>query len=273
MRRCGALLLFAFFGGCAFSSSHSDVESTATATVIINGTGAALSPSVGIITLRCDPEGGARVELKGRLTSTSTGQVSVSASACGSVHQVLGTVGSSAFASASASSSAEAKFEADYAMPLRLGPTGTHALVLCFVQEAGNGTGNFVCSESFDLESLCDEPAVPGEETPGGTIPVGDKSCADAALFGGLVGSPSLCTGKGDVHIPVHARGSFGEVPELTITGPSGYEHRAVMKHSGESCNYQYTWDASQNGGAGDYTFAITGARQTHSFTRALSCP
>ena len=256
MTRCGLLLCLVLLAGCSISSAHSEVHSNASASVIIIGTGA-LSPSIGLVTIQCDPAGGARVSLSGKVQATSAGEVTISASTCGSAHQILGTVEPSA----------------DFSMPLRLGPTGAHELVLCFMQSNGDRTGSFVCSESFDLESQCDEPEEPIEEVPGGSLPVGERSCRDVGFFGDLVGNPSLCTGAGNLHIPVHARGAFGEAPQLTILGPNGFEHQAVMRHSGQSCNYHYDWDASQNGGAGEYSFTIRGAGETQSFIRHLECP
>lgn len=279
MSRCVlALALLPFLVGCVFSSSHAEAHSNASATVIINGS-SALSPIVSVIVVRCEPTGGASFEVQGEIEATAKSSVTISASACGSGHEVLGTVSAEAFASAGA----DAKVRASYAVPMRM-RLGAHAVVLCYTRKNGDGTGSYVCSREFDLDSKCPPEGdpdggagLPAGPTPGGTpsdVPLeGEQSCRDVAAFGELVGSPSLCTGGGPLHIPVHVRGSFGEAPALTITGPNGYSHQAQLGHSGTSCNYQYNWSTEGNGGSGQYTFAVSGAGRSYSFSASLSCP
>jgi hypothetical protein len=59
----------------------------------------------------------------------------------------------------------------------------------------------------------------------------------------------------------------------LAIDGPGGYHLDAAMDHAGDSCIYQYNWDTDGNGGAGTYSFSVTGGNGTSlSFTAELSC-
>jgi hypothetical protein len=70
----------------------------------------------------------------------------------------------------------------------------------------------------------------------------------------------------------VHVKGDLGDAPALTISGPNGFSHSATMRRSGDSCVYQYNWNTQGAGGAGDYTFSVTGNGNTFTWTRPLSC-
>ncbi len=149
---------------------------------------------------------------------------------------------------------------ATYAVSVTL-PNGTHTVELCFTQSGAQGR---------EPKTTCATPV---------TVVVDcapeQNVCAEAEPFGDIVGNPSLCKGNGTPHVPVHVRGDFGEEAVLSISGPNGFSLTGAMNHAGESCNYHYTWDTRDNhhGGAGTYTFTVTGNGQTLSFTAQLHCP
>lgn len=269
------LLLLPLAVGCVIASSHSEVHSNASASVIIHGS-ASLSPGVSVVVVRCDPSGSAFVDVKGEITASAASTIQVSASACGSVHEGLTEVSASDFTTVSGSQ------KASYSAPMQL-RLGTHGVVLCFTQSDGAQSGTYVCSEQFDLDVVCPEadpdggtslPEGPSTQPASPTAPLdSQRSCGDETLFGELVGNPSLCSGGASVHIAVQARGAFGEAPKLTISGPNAYSHQAQLRHSGKSCNYVYNWSTEGNGGAGEYSFKIEGAGRALTFVKTLDCP
>jgi hypothetical protein len=256
------------------ASSHSEVNTSATATVIITGS-ATLSPGVSVVTFQCDDSGSALFEVQGEISANAASAVTISASTCGSGHEVLGTVAATAFASI-----ASGPPRAQYAVPMRL-RLGNHRVSLCFTHQDGSHSGSYVCSQEFDLQATCPTADSDGGQdlpegptgTPGSAPLEHERSCRGVAAFGELTGNPSLCVGGGAVHIAVQVRGAFGEAPSLTIAGPGGYQHHSQLRHSGTSCNYQYNWDTQGNGGAGEYQFQVQGAGRTHSFGATLHCP
>jgi hypothetical protein len=147
---------------------------------------------------------------------------------------------------------------ASYAVSVAV-PNGTHTLTVCFTQSGAQGR---------EPKTTCAAPV---------TVTIdcaSDNACEEAEPFGDIVGNPSLCTGNGPPHVPVHVRGDFGEEPTLSIAGPGGFAHSAAMMHAGESCNYHYNWDTDgNNGGAGTYTFTVTGNGHSLTFTAELNCP
>ena len=146
---------------------------------------------------------------------------------------------------------------ATYSVNLSL-PNGTNTVEICFVQSGSQGREpKQVCAAPVTVVVDC----APEE-----------NECSGVGFFGDIVGSGNLCNGNGPPNIPVHAKGDLGEAPALTISGPNGFSHSATMRHAGESCVYQYNWDAESNGGAGTYTFTVTGNGHTLSFTAELAC-
>src|SRR5262249_52909498 len=83
---------------------------------------------------------------------------------------------------------------ADYSLTLSLS-NGTHTILVCFTQSgAPHRMPKTACAPLLTIVVNCADPD-------------GGVSCADEEPFGDLVGNPSLCTGNGPPHIPVHVRG------------------------------------------------------------------
>ena len=143
---------------------------------------------------------------------------------------------------------------ADYSVSLSL-DSGTHEVVLCFTQSGAQGR---------KPKEFCTAPI---------TVVVACDTCAKEGPFGDIVGNPDLCNGGGPPHVPVHVSGDLGDSAALAIDGPNGYHLDATMDHAGDSCIYQFNWDTTGNGGAGTYSFTVTGANGTSlSFTADLKC-
>ena len=213
--------------------------------------GTSLSATAGTTAVTCTSEEGAQVDLAGTVTTTgSVDSVIITASVDGGAPVQMGIIRPQDF-------SHDGRIKtAGYAASFDL-PNGEHTIVMCFTQSGSQGR---------EPKHTCAAPV---------TVIVDcapDNVCEGEEPFGNLVGNPSLCTGNGPPHIPVHVRGDFGEAPALTIAGPRGFSHSAAMNHAGESCNYHYNWDADSNGGAGTYTFTVTGNGNTLSFTAELRC-
>ncbi len=144
---------------------------------------------------------------------------------------------------------------ASYSVSLSGLADGTHSVVLCFTESGAQGREpKEYCTAAISVTVAC------------------ASTCADEQPFGDIVGNPSLCKGNGPPHIPIHVKGDFGEAPALHIAGPSGYALDATMNHAGESCVYQYNWDTAGNGGAGTYTFHVTGNGHVLDFSAELQC-
>lgn len=143
---------------------------------------------------------------------------------------------------------------ASYSVTIDNLPNGTDTIEVCFTQSGSQGR---------EPKHTCADVVV---------VVVDCSLCSGTGFFGDLVGNPNLCQGNGPPHIPVHVKGDLGDMPALLITGPNGYSFHAFMARSGESCVYQYNWDTEGNGGAGQYTFTVTGGGHTYSFTATLKC-
>ena len=143
---------------------------------------------------------------------------------------------------------------AQYSVTIEL-PSGTNSVSICFYQSGSQGRDpKQTCAETLVVVVDC------------------SSDCRGTGFFGDLVGNPSLCRGNGPPHIPVHVKGDLGNAPSLSITGPNGYSHQATMQRSGQSCVYQYNWDTAGNGGAGQYTFTVSGGGNSFTFTKTLHC-
>lgn len=213
--------------------------------------GTSLSATAANTATTCTSEEAAQVDIGGTLTSTgSVDSAIITVSVDGGEATQMGIIQPEDF-------SHDGRIKtASYALSLSLA-NGEHSVQVCFTQSGSQGR---------EPKQVCAAPV---------TVVVDcapDNVCEGMEPFGNLVGNPSLCTGRGPPHIPVHVRGDFGEDPALTIAGPEGFSFSAAMNHAGESCVYQYNWDAESNGGAGTYTFTVTGNGHTLSFTAELAC-
>jgi hypothetical protein len=189
------------------------------------------------------------VTIEGTLTTTgSVDSVEITASVNGATATLVGTIEPQDFTH-------EGRIKwAPYSITIDGLPNGTDTVQVCFDQSGSQGR---------EPKHTCADVVV---------VVVNCSVCSGTGFFGDLVGNTNLCQGNGPPHIPVHVKGDLGESPALTITGPNGYSFHAFMNHSGESCVYQYNWDTAGNGGAGDYTFAVSGGGNSYSFTATLRC-
>jgi len=191
----------------------------------------------------------ASVTIQGTLTTTgSVDSAEITAIINGGAPAVVGTIDPEDFIHNGREKTAP------YSITIDL-PEGSNTVSVCFEQSGSQGReSKYTCAETLVVVVDC------------------ASDCRGTGFFGDLPGNPSLCRGNGPPHIPVHVKGDLGDAPALTITGPNGYTHSATMNHAGESCVYQYNWDTAGNGGAGQYTFTVTGGGNTYSFTATLHC-
>lgn len=198
----------------------------------------------------CSADGTAQVTLSGTVTSTgSVDSVEITATVDGGPATQISTIEPQDFSKGGRDKNA------DYSVSLSL-DSGTHEIVLCFTQSGAQGR---------EPKQFCTDPI---------TVVVACEDCTKEGPFGDIVGNPNLCNGNGPPHVPVHVRGDFGDTATLVIDGPDGYHLDATLNHAGNSCIYQYNWDTIDNGGAGTYTFSVTGDNGASlSFTADLKCP
>ena len=218
-----------------------------------NDNGTRLSATGAVTGNTCTSTEAADVSIAGVLTTTgSVDSAIITVSVDGAEATQVGVINPQDFSRGGREKSAP------YALTLSLA-NGEHSVSVCFTQSGAQGREpKAVCAETIVVVVDC----APEENV-----------CAGAEPFGDIVGNPSLCTGNGPPNIPVHVRGDFGEDPALSISGPNGFAFSTTMRHAGESCIYQYNWDTSDNhGGAGTYTFTVTGNGQTLTFTAELKC-
>jgi hypothetical protein len=202
-----------------------------------------------VVDQTCNGDTGS-VTIEGTLTTTgSVDSAEIEATINGGATTVVGTIEPEDFVHDGRVKTAS------YSITIDL-PEGTNTVSICFDQSGSQGREpKYTCAETLIVVVDC------------------ASDCRGTGFFGDLPGNPSLCRGNGPPHIPVHVKGDLGDAPALTITGPNGYTHSATMNHAGESCVYQYNWDTAGNGGAGLYTFTVTGGGNTYSFTATLRCP
>jgi hypothetical protein len=215
-----------------------------------NGTG--LSATAHLDGVECASSAEATVTLSGTLKSTgSVDSAVITASVNGGEAVEVGTLQPDDFSRGGRNKTAS------YSVELSLS-NGTHSVEICFTQSGAEGReSKRVCASAVPVTVAC----------------ASDSQCSGVAPFGNLVGNPSLCTGNGPPHIPVHFRGDLGESASLLISGPNGYGHSATLSHAGESCNYHYNWYPSGNEGEGTYTFTVVDANGgSFSFSAHLSC-
>lgn len=212
-----------------------------------NGTVLTVVPSATVVS--CTAAGTANVAFSGTLsTNGSVDSVEVTASVDGAAPVLLQTIQPQDFTHDGRTKTAP------YAASLSL-TNGSYATELCFTQSGAQGrTPKKVCAPSETVTVAC------------------VATCADVEPFGNLVGNPSLCKGNGPPNIPVHVRGDFGDAATLTISGPNGFTHAAAMRHAGDSCNYQYNWANTSDGGAGTYAFTVEGNGRQLVFSADLHC-
>lgn len=246
---CGLLFGCGPIGSGASSQSNARAAVAASTATTQTDDGTALSATAQLDSVTCS-KGNGTAALSGTVSTTgSVDSVEISAQVDGGAAANVGVIEPQAF-----QHDGRVKTAA-YAVNVSLAD-GTHQVTLCFTQSGAQGrTPKQVCAAPVSVSVACEA-----------------SSCAGMEPFGDLVGNPSLCRGNGPPHIPVHVKGDFGDAPTLEISGPGEYGESVSMNHAGQSCVYQYNWDTRGNGGAGTYTFSVTGNGQTLRFTADLEC-
>ncbi|HVE86571.1 MAG TPA: hypothetical protein VND93_27125 [Myxococcales bacterium] len=211
--------------------------------------GTELTATASVTSQQCNSDGTATVTISGTVTSTgSRDSVEVYLSIDGGADSLVYVIQPGDF-----SNDGRIK-TASYSITVTL-PSGTHTAMLCFVQSGSQGR----TPKKYCLPAPL-------------SITVSCNTCAGTGPFGDIVGNPSLCTGQGDLTIPVHVKGNFGDDPRLIITGPNGFSLTVFMRHAGESCVYHYDWKPGTSAAAGTYTFKVDGNGTTLTFTANLRC-
>jgi hypothetical protein len=243
------LLLALATAGCADTADTGQQASTGSPSGGQVDNGTELTATATANAPVCSGDGTAQVAFSGTVTSTgSVDSVEITATVDGSTPTQVGTIEPQDFSGSGRDKTA------DYSVSLSLG-SGTHEVALCFTQSGAQGR---------EPKQFCTDPI---------TVVIACDDCAKEGPFGDIVGNPNLCNGNGPPHVPIHVSGNFGDTAALAIDGPGGYHLDTTMDHAGNSCIYQYNWDTIGNGGAGTYTFSVTGANGTSlSFTADLKC-
>jgi hypothetical protein len=128
-------------------------------------------------------------------------------------------------------------------------PNGTHTFTVCTTQKGVNGNPDKSSCTTQTVVVNC----------------LSTDACANAQVFGEVPANKNLCLANG--HIEVQFSGNFGDPASLEIDGPneSGFSRTDLVNRAGDSCNYHFNWDphdSQGNGGAGTYTFKVTGNNQ-----------
>lgn len=197
----------------------------------------------------CITSGSALVKISGEITTTgSVAPTTITAAVDGGTATLIGSVTSADFTDRDRRTKV-ATWSADLTLT-----NGTHTIVVCVEQPGSMGNPRkTACATVFTVTVAC------------------EGYCGTTEAFGDIVHNPSLCTGNGPPHVPVHVRGDFGDDATLVITGTS-YTRTTPIRHAGESCNYQYNWDTT-GAPAGSYHFVVTGNSHQYSFDAELHCP
>jgi hypothetical protein len=137
-------------------------------------------------------------------------------------------------------------------------PEGEHDVRICFIQPSGQYFMTACADVTGIVVSCADDPD--------------GASCHQNGAFGETIGNHNMCGGNAQ-SINVQAKGDFGDDAQLHITGPGGYDKTTNIRHNGNSCVYHYRWAVEgDNGGVGDYTFTVSGAGNTETWTSELFC-
>lgn len=245
-----ALALFSACGGTGPRDPQWSFFSGREPEPLADEDGTELTADAAVLGTSCDSGQGVST-FGGTVTTTgSVDSVQIVASIDDGAVQVVGEIPPEAFSGGEGSVKT-----AEYAVTLAT-REGAHTVRLCFIQSGSQGSEpKTTCAETLTVEVVCE---------------VGP--CGTGRPFGNLVSNGNLCQGKGPPKIPVHVTGDLGDAPALSIAGPGGYTHEAVLRHAGDSCNYHYVWDTAGNGGAGHYAFVVTGNGQTVEWGAELHC-
>lgn len=252
-----AIAALSMFAACAGAETETDAAELGTASQAAstgqkdNGTELTAS-TVSTGAPVCTLNDAAQIEFSGLVSTTgSVDSVEITASVDGGPAGQVGVILPQEFEHAGRNKVAA------YAVMIEI-TNGTHTVEFCFTQSGEQGRlPKTTCAAPVTVVVECAAQSV----------------CANVQAFGDIVSNPNLCKGKGPPHIPVHVKGDFGDSAALTITGPNGFTHSATLRHAGDSCVYQYNWDAAANGGAGTYTFDVVGENgATYSFAAQLHC-
>jgi len=134
---------------------------------------------------------------------------------------------------------------------------GDHTVEMCYVQSGAEGrTSKATCANELSISVNCSPPV---------------SVCANAEVFGNIVGNGNLCGGQA---IPVHIKGDFGDSANLTISKDL-FSIEMPVNRAGDSCVYQAQYRPSDQGdaGAGMYEFTISGSNgNSYTFNAMMKC-
>lgn len=213
-----------------------------------NGTG--LVASVAAMEPECQGTTEALVTLSAVLTSTgSVADTQVTAIIDGGTPLAVGAIAPEDFVHAGRIKTAP------FTVPLTLA-NGNHTIVLEFSQSGAEGRASKTATTAPIAVSVACQVQNP---------------CADVVATGQVSGNTNLCRNNLQ-NLPVHVSGDFGDQPDIRIVGPNGYRLDDTLRRSGDSCQYQYAWLPTGNGGAGTYSITVSGNNRTYTFTQAMTC-
>lgn len=136
-----------------------------------------------------------------------------------------------------------------------------------FIISLENGTYSLTICADHASKTACSDPAMISVDC------ASSDPCASVGAFGEVPANKNLCKANG--HIEIQFRGSFGDSAELTISNNYFFSKTVYVDKAGDSCNYHYNWDPSEDGianaeDAGTYSFEVN--IDAYSFSADLIC-
>ena len=131
---------------------------------------------------------------------------------------------------------------------------------------------------TYDIEVCVDQSGATERKHACGTITVTvdcqitEETCDKGnVIFGEVVGNKNVCKASNVVNFQF--AGLYGPTATVDLSGPGGFHKTFYVDRAGDSCNYHLLWQATgDNGGAGNYTLAVSGNGNSESYDVALQC-
>ena len=225
----------------------------AVATAVVVYGAISLSVSFSDPTIACNSDGTATVTFGYTVTSGDSSAATVTGSVDAGTPFALTGINAGSGTGAWTINGSTKTADGSYSTTLT---DGQHTFTVCATQPGSGGNPDKTGCATQTVTINC--PATSG--------------CDTTEVFGEVPANKNLCLANGTIQIQF--RGNFGETANLEIDGPNNFSLAVAVNRAGDSCNYHYNWDpGTGNGGAGGYTFKVTGNNQPElDFTATLEC-